>query len=152
MERAGHKEVVVGLGVVHLCADMGRGRVPAPRRRQDLRQLHELTDRVMVLDPATMEKIERAHAGSMTLIPTVTSPAQEVFKQKHFQVANEMCTGGPVVVMCKGQRELCTGDSIEEPCSEVPINWLKSSGPDPALAPTSKLWTRAEYGRDVRSI
>ncbi len=134
--------------------------------RQDLRQLHMLSDDVMVLDPATMEKIERAraHQGSMALIPTVTSPAQKAFREKHFSISNETCNlGAAMVVMCSRPGELCTpltlpynpvldGDNVDAACMAVPINWLKASGPDPALAPTSKLWTRAEYGRDLRTI
>jgi len=137
-----------------------------PTTRQDLRQLHMLSDDVMVMDPATMEKIERAraHDVSMTLIPTVTSPAQKAFREKHFSISNETCNlGASMVVMCSRPGEVCTpltlpynpvldGDNVDAACMAVPINWLKASGPDPALAPSSKLWTRAEYGRDVRTI
>lgn len=68
--------------------------------------------------------------------------------------------------MCDGAAEMCTGDGrgrdilfwdqkskgYVDMCEPVSKNWLQADARTSSLAATSKIWTTAEYGRDVRTV
>lgn len=117
---------------------------------QDLRQLHELHDPNMTLDPKTLAAVDVWRVEHTPNLEPLRSAKQTSFRNNLYSVAHEMCSSGiafcPEGYLCEGERG-CQEEKVAQ-------NWIVRDGgrKPPGVAVSSRLWTTVEYGQDVRSL
>lgn len=117
---------------------------------QDLRQLHELHDPNMTLDPKTLAVVDVWRVEHTPNLEPLRSAKQATFKHDLYSVADEVCSSG--IAFCP-EGYLCEGERGCEEEKVVAQNWIvHAGGSNSPGGKSSRLWTSVEYGRDVRSL